>query len=83
MAQGNWQAIGGGGGAGDVVSSAPIFSGSQVTTANAMAGTVIDVTKGLNTKSVAADTTFTFSGTPASSNTWFTPRCWRVPNHDW
>lgn len=47
---------------------------APVTTANAMAALAIDVTKSLNTKSVAADSTFTFSGAPASSNTWFTLR---------
>lgn len=58
--------------------SAAIFTGIEthqgatVTTANAMgAGTAIDVTRGLNTKSIAVDTTLTFSATPASANTWF------------
>ena len=45
-------------------------NGAQVTTANAMGALAIDVTKGLNTKSVAADSTFTFSATP-STDTWF------------
>lgn len=45
--------------------------GANVTTANAMAALAIDVTKGLNTKSIAANSTFTFSGTPATANTWF------------
>lgn len=62
----------GGGGSGDVVSSAPILSGSTVTTANALAAFAIDVTKGLNTKTISADQSFTFSGAPASTNTWFT-----------
>jgi len=44
--------------------------GSTVTTANAMAALAIDVTKGLNTKTISADSTFTFSATP-STNTWF------------
>jgi len=46
-------------------------SGSNITTANAMAALAIDVTAGLNTKTIAADSTFTFSGTPATANTWF------------
>lgn len=56
--------------------SAPTLSGIMttdgptVTTANAMAALAIDVTKGLNTKTIAADSTFTFSATP-STNTWF------------
>lgn len=45
--------------------------GANITTAAAMAALAIDVTKGLNTKTVAADSTFTFSGTPATANTWF------------
>ena len=48
-----------------------VQDGAEVTTANAMGALAIDVTKGLNTKSVSADSTFTFSGTPATSNTWF------------
>lgn len=47
------------------------YAGATITTANAMGALAIDVTKGLNTKSVAADSTFTFSGTPATANTWF------------
>lgn len=47
------------------------FAGSEVTAANAMGALAIDVMKGLNTKTVAADSTFTFSGTPATANTWF------------
>lgn len=46
-------------------------TGANVTTANAMGALAIDVTKGLNTKSIAADSTFTFSGAPATANTWF------------
>lgn len=46
-------------------------NGANVTTANAMGALAIDVTKGLNTKSIAADSTFTFSGTPATGDTWF------------
>jgi hypothetical protein len=44
--------------------------GAQVTTANAMGALAIDVTKGLNTKTVAADSTFTFSAT-ATARAWF------------
>jgi hypothetical protein len=36
-----------------------------------MGALAIDVTKGLNTKSIAADSTFTFSATPATANTFF------------
>lgn len=48
-----------------------VTDGANVTTANAMGALAIDVTKGLNTKSIAVDSTFTFSGTPATANTWF------------
>lgn len=44
---------------------------AATTTANAMGALAIDVTKALNTKTVAADSTLTFSGTPASADTWF------------
>ena len=44
--------------------------GAQVTTANAMGALAIDVTKGLNTKSISADSTFTFSAT-ATARAWF------------
>lgn len=56
--------------------SAPTLSGlvttdgAAVTTANAMGAEAIDVTKGLNTKSISADTTFTFSAT-ATARAWF------------
>lgn len=46
-------------------------AGASVNTANALGAFAIDVTKGLNTKTVATEQTFTFSGTPASSNTIF------------
>lgn len=55
----------------------PIFSGitvadgSEVWTANAMGALAIDVTKKLNTKSISTESTFTFSGTPATANTVF------------
>lgn len=41
-----------------------------ITTSNAMAALVIDTTKALNTKSISADSTFTFSATPAADQ-WF------------
>lgn len=47
--------------------------GASITTPNAMGALAIDVTKGLNTKSVSADSTFTFSAT-ASTNAWFQMR---------
>lgn len=47
------------------------FTGAKVTTANAMGALAIDVTKALNTKTISADSTFTFSGTPGASNQWF------------
>lgn len=46
--------------------------GAEVTTANAMGALAIDTTKGLNTKSISTDSTFTFSATPGTANTWFT-----------
>ncbi len=42
--------------------------GAEVDTAYAMPALAIDLTKRLNTKSVSADTSFTFSGTPANNN---------------
>lgn len=48
-----------------------VHSGTRVTTASAMAALAIDVTKGFNTKSISADQTFTFSGTPGTTNQWF------------
>lgn len=56
--------------------SAPTLSGivstdgANITTASPMAALAIDVSKGLNTKSISVDSTFTFSGTP-STNQWF------------
>ena len=47
------------------------FDGATVTTANAMGALAIDTSKGLNTKSISADSTFTFSAQPAT-DTWFT-----------
>ncbi len=44
--------------------------GTLANTANAMSALAIDVTKELNTKTVTAATTFTFSGTPGT-NQWF------------
>jgi hypothetical protein len=48
--------------------------GVDITTANAMGALAVDTTKGLNTKSIAADSTFTFSAQPATANTWFSLR---------
>ena len=48
-----------------------IDTGAAITTANAMGALAIDVTKALNTKTIAADSTLTFSGTPATADTWF------------
>lgn len=45
-------------------------NGSQIVVPNAIGALAIDVTKGLNTKSISADSTFTFSATP-TTNTWF------------
>lgn len=56
---------------------APIFSGivtlsgASVKTVNAMGALAIDVTKVVNTKTISIDSTFTFSGTPATAQTWF------------
>lgn len=68
----------GGGGSGDVVAASAnaftginSFAGATITTANAMGALAIDVTKSLNTKSISVDSTLTFSGTPATANTWF------------
>jgi len=46
------------------------FSGTDNWTAAAMAALEIDTTKRLNSKSISADTIFTYSATP-SSGTWF------------
>lgn len=43
---------------------------ANITTANAMAALDINVAKGLNTKTIAADSTFTFSAVPGT-NQWF------------
>jgi hypothetical protein len=53
----------------DLISS--ITSAASTLTPNAMSALVIDVTKAINTKTVAADTTFTLSGTPAAAMTYF------------
>lgn len=45
--------------------------GGKITTASAMGALAIDVTKAYNTKSISADSTFTFSGTPGTTNQWF------------
>lgn len=54
-----------------VISGIAVTSGANITTANAIAALAIDTTLGLNTKSISADSTFTFSGAPATANTWF------------
>lgn len=54
-----------------VIAGIPTLDGAEVWTASAMGALAIDVTKKLNTRSVAADSTFTFSGTPATANTVF------------
>lgn len=48
------------------------ISGATVRPANAMGALVIDVTKSWNTKTISADTVFTFTGTPANTNQFFT-----------
>lgn len=59
-----------------LMSSSPTFtgivtnSGAPANTANEIAGTVIDVTKELNTKTITTNTTFSFSAVP-STNQWF------------
>lgn len=57
---------------------APIFtnipafgSGAYTVAASAMGALVIDVSKRFNTKGISADSTVTFSGTPASTTTLF------------
>lgn len=56
------------------INGIPVYAGANVTTANAIGALAIDVTKGLNTKSISVDSTFTFSGAPATANTWFSLR---------
>ncbi len=51
-----------------VITGIAVYDGARVNTANALGAFAIDVTKGLNTKTIAADQTFTFSGTPANTN---------------
>lgn len=59
-----------------LTSTSPTFtgivtnSGATANTAAAMAANAIDVTKELNTKTISANTTFTFTGTPVT-NQWF------------
>lgn len=45
-------------------------SGAQLMTSAAMGALAVDVTAGVNTKSISADSTLTFSATPAN-DTWF------------
>lgn len=52
------------------LSGAWTVDGVQITTASAMGALAVDVTKALNTKSISADSTFTFTGSP-STNGWF------------
>ena len=59
---------------GDVFSTAPVFTGSIVTTANELVNTVIDTTDPLNVRDINADTTYTFSAQPSTANTWFKAR---------
>lgn len=56
---------------GPTISGVRTTDGAEVTTANPLAALAVDISKWLNTKSVSADSTFTFSGTP-TANTWFT-----------
>ncbi len=44
---------------------------ATIASGNAMGALAIDVTKALNTKTISADSTFTFSGTPATADTYF------------
>lgn len=53
-----------------VISGTYTTNGSEIITPSAMGALAIDVTKALNTKSISADQTFTFSATP-SVDTWF------------
>lgn len=55
------------------LSASGIFTSAaaKVTPASAMAALAIDVTKISNSKTISADQTFTFSGTPGASNQWF------------
>lgn len=50
------------------------ITGATVRTPAAMAALEVDVTKGNNTKTIAADSALTFSGTPANSEQWFSLR---------
>lgn len=46
-------------------------SGTEITTGSAMGALAISVTNEMNTKSISADSTFTFSGTPGTTRQWF------------
>lgn len=50
---------------------AELHANASYYTANAMAALSIDTAKAINTKSVSADSTLTFSGAPANPNTYF------------
>jgi hypothetical protein len=47
------------------------LTGTKIVTAAAMGALAIDVTQMFNTKTISADSTFTFSGTPGTTNQWF------------
>lgn len=74
--------------AGKVSAAAPVMPGAVRTAVAAMGANVVDVTKALNGKSIAADTTLTFSGTPAADtyfglrikNTDTNPRVITIPS---
>lgn len=64
-----------GGGVGNVVSSAPLFTGSLVTTYVPTVGDVINTSIAGNSSDVNAPTAFTFSANPAAGQTWV---AWRL-----
>lgn len=66
---------GGGGGIGNVISAAPVFTGSLVTTYTPTAGNVINTLIAGNSSDVSANTTFTISPVPAVGQTWV---AWRL-----
>jgi hypothetical protein len=54
-----------------VLSGISTSDGAWVTTASAMGALAVDTSKALNTKTIATETTFTFSGAPATASTMF------------
>lgn len=54
-----------------IVTGITSVTGAVVRVPTPMAALVVDVTKGWNSKTIGADTTFTFSGTPATANQFF------------